>query len=102
MAGMGNSKTITLFEADVIPSLLFNCKSWIGINDTHLNTLHSFQDAFISRLLHLPRAGTAKSLIRMDSGMLKMRWRIAERKLQFMNKLRTKDNNNIAKRTLNN
>ena len=98
MAGMGNSKAaITLFEAQVIPSLLFNCESWIGINDTHLNTLQAFQDAFISRLLHLPRAGTAKSLIRMDSGMLMMKWRIAERKLQFTNKLRTKDDNNIAK-----
>ena len=53
MAGMGNSKTgITLFEAQVIPSLLFNCESWIGINETHINTLRSFQDAIISRLLH--------------------------------------------------
>ena len=34
--------------------------------------------------------------------MLMMKWRIAERKLQFTNKLRTKDDNNIAKRTLNN
>ena len=77
---------------------------WIGINDTHLNTLQAFQDTFISRLLHVPivpRAGTEKSLIRMDSGMLMMKWRIAERKLQFTNKLRTKDDNNIVKRFLN-
>ena len=31
-----------------------------------------------------------------------MKWRIAERKLQFTNKLRTKDANNIAKGTLEN
>ena len=71
MAGMGNSKTgITLFEALVILSLLFNCESWIGINETHINTLQSFQDPFISRLLHLPMIGTAKSLLRMDGGMM--------------------------------
>ena len=99
MAGMGNRKAaITLFKAQVIPSLIFNCESWIGINNTHLNTIQAFQDAFISRLLHLPRAGTAKSLIRMDSGMIMMKWRIAERNLHFTNKLRTKDNNNIAKK----
>ena len=34
--------------------------------------------------------------------MFMMKWRIAERILQFTNKLRTKDTNNIAKRTLDN
>ena len=37
----------------------------------------------------------------MDIGMLKMKWRIAERKLQFTNKLRTKDDNNVAKKLSN-
>ena len=31
-----------------------------------------------------------------------MKWRVGERKLQFKNKIRTKDNDNVTKRTLNN
>ena len=32
MGGLGNSTTaIKLFEAQIIPALLFNCESWIGI-----------------------------------------------------------------------
>ena len=31
-----------------------------------------------------------------------MKWRVAERKLQFMSKIHTKHNDNVAKRTLNN
>ena len=89
MAYMRNSKTaITLFEAQVIPSLLFNSESWIRISDAHLNTLQAFQDGFISRLLHY--------IIRMDSGMLLMKWIIAAKNLQFTNKIRTKDDDSQA------
>ena len=39
LVGMGNSKTaITLFEAQVVPAVLFNCESWIGLNKAHINT----------------------------------------------------------------
>ena len=31
-----------------------------------------------------------------------MKCRVAERKLQFLNQIRTKDNENVAKRTINN
>ena len=31
-----------------------------------------------------------------------MKWRVAERKLQFTNKICTKNNDNVAKRTINN
>ena len=103
LAGMGNSKTaITLFEAQVVPAVLFNCESGIGLNKNHINALQSFQDAFICRLQHLPRMGMPKSLVRMDRGMMLMKYRVAERKLQFLNRIRTKDNENMAKRTINN
>ena len=36
MAGLRNSRiAFKLFEAIVIPALLNNCASWIGINKTH-------------------------------------------------------------------
>ena len=34
MASLGNARTpFKLFEAEVIPALLFNAESWIGFND---------------------------------------------------------------------
>ena len=44
---------IKLFEAQVIPALLFNCKSWIGITELQINELQGFQDKFIRKLMHL-------------------------------------------------
>ena len=87
MPGLGHSKTgINLFEATA--NALMNYKA--------------FQDKFIRRLLNMPRVGTPRSIIQIDSGMLLMKWRIAARKLQATNKIMTKDDDNINKRTLRN
>ena len=45
---------IRLFETHVIPALLFNSKSWIGLNNTHLTHLQNFQDKFLRKLMALP------------------------------------------------
>ena len=45
---------IKLFEAQVIPALLFNCESWIGITETQINDLQGFQDKFVRKRMHLP------------------------------------------------
>ena len=54
------------------------------------------------RLLDLPKMGTPKCPVRMGSGMMLMKYRVAERKLQFLNRLRTKDREDVARRTINN
>ena len=52
IGGTGNSLTaLKLFEAQIIPALLHNCESWIGINQTH----QKFQDKYIRKLLWLPQ-----------------------------------------------
>ena len=44
MNGNGNSMAaLKLYEAQVIPALLFNSESWIGITDTHNLDLQNFQ-----------------------------------------------------------
>jgi len=43
-----------LFEAQVIPALLFNSESWIGLTNTHISDLQNFQDKFVRKLLRLP------------------------------------------------
>ena len=55
MGGIGNSLAATkLFEAQVIPALLHNCESWIGLNETQIFDLQDSQDKFMRKLLRLP------------------------------------------------
>ena len=52
MGGTGNSLAARrLFEAQIIPSLLHKCESWIGLIQTQLSYLQVFQDKFIRKLL---------------------------------------------------
>ena len=100
MGADGSSRTaIKLFEAQVIPALLFNCESWIGITEGQINDLQNFQDKFLRKLMHLP-ISTPKAILHWDSGMEMMRWRIARQKLLFLRKIMLKDNDNICKRAI--
>ena len=100
MGGTGNSvAAIRLFEAQIIPSLLNNCESWIGLNQTHLSDLQDFQDKFIRKLLWLP-ISTPKAILHWDTDMKLMKWRIAERKLKFASKIMIRENSNITKRVM--
>ncbi len=100
MGGTGNSvAAIRLFEAQIIPSLLNNCESWIGLNQTHLSDLQDFQDKFIRKLLWLP-ISTPKAILHWDTDMKLMKWRIAERKLKFASKIMKRENSNITKRVM--
>ena len=96
----GSSRAaIKLFEAQVIPALLFNCESWIGITETQINDLQGFQDKFVRKLMHLP-ISTPKAILHWDSGREMMKWRIAKRKLLFLKKVMAKENSNLCKRSI--
>ena len=100
MNGNGNPlDSFKLYEAQVIPALLFNSESWIGLTDTHISDLPNFQDKFVRKLLRLPPS-TPKAIIHWDSRLKLMKWRIAERKLLFLRKIMLKDDSNITRRAL--
>ena len=44
---------IKLYEATVVPALLFNSESWIGITEAPINELQGIQDKFLRKLMHL-------------------------------------------------
>ena len=90
---------IKLFEAQVVPALLFNSESWIGITEAQKNDLQGFQDKFLRKLMHLP-ISTPKAILHWDSGMELMKWRIAKQKLLFLRKLMDKEDSNICKRAI--
>ena len=100
MGGTGNSlAALKFFEAQIIPALLHNCESWIGSNQIHLSDLQDFQDKLIRKLLRLPQS-TIKAILHWDVDMKLMKWRIPERKLNFVNKIMGRENINITKRVL--
>ena len=102
MNGNDNSLAVfKLYEAQVIPALLFNSESWIGLTDTHISDLHNFQDKFVRKLLRLPPS-TPKAILHWDSGLKLMKWRIAEKKLLFFRKIMLKEDSNITRRALMN
>ena len=97
MASLGESRSaFKMFEAMVIPALLFNAETWIGFNEKHEKLLQDFQDNFVRRVLQVP-ASTPKAILQYDSGMITMKWRVAEKKILFVNKLMMKGNQNLAR-----
>jgi len=89
MGGLGNSTTpFKLFEATIIPALLHNCESWIGFNASHAKLLQKFQDDFIRKVMRLAES-TPKAIMR-----------VAYKKLVFVQKIMCKDENNIAKKVM--
>ena len=86
---------IKLFEAQIVPALLFNSESCIGITEVQINVLQGFQEKFVRKLMHLP-ISTPKGLLLWDCGMQMMKWRIAKRKLLFLRKMMFKENRAIV------
>ena len=98
--GLGNSSIVLKeFEARVIPLLLNNCETWIGITDKQVEELQKFQEKFLISAFRLADT-TTKALINWDTGMKPMRWRIAEKKLQFLRKLMEKEYSCLAKQVI--
>ena len=100
MGVTGNSlPAFRLYESTIIPTLIHNCESWIGLTQKHLDDLQSFQNKFIRDVLRLP-VSTPKAILQYDVGLMPMKWRIAKRKLLFVNKILSKDHNNLCKQVL--
>ena len=75
---------IQLWETAYIPSLLNNCETWVEISDDTVNKLEELQNKFFRSLLNVPRTTPKPALIWEIKG-LKMKWRIIQKKLIFMN-----------------
>ena len=70
MDSLGNSLApFKLFEATVVESLLTNCPSWIGLNNSHINMLQNFQDSFVTKVLKLAD-NVPKSFVTWDIGLI--------------------------------
>ena len=66
---------------------------------TKITLITEFQDKFIRKLLWLPQT-TPKAILHWDVDLKLVKWRIAERKLNFVSKIMLRENSNIAKSVL--
>ena len=55
----------------ITTKLLNNADSWFGLNDSHIN--HYKHDDFIMKVFQVAARGTPKSMLWLDSQMLKMK-----------------------------
>ena len=59
MYGMHNSMCArTLYESEVVTSLLNNSASWISLTDEIVDKLQDFQNKFMLRFFEAPKQGT--------------------------------------------
>ena len=88
-----------LYEAQIMPTLLYNCESWISIDDCHVKLLQDFQERFIRRILRLLNS-VPKVMLEYDTGVPSIKWRIAQRKLVFVSRIMAKSADNITRKVL--
>ena len=97
-----SAPAIRLYEAQIIPALLNNCESWIGIKDKHIEELQKFQDEFLRKVLRV-HVSTTKAILHWDTGLAPMKWRILQKKLLFIRKvIHVKDHTSIVKQVIYN
>ena len=49
---------IRLFEAQIVPALLFNSESWVDLSQAYLSDLQNVQDKFLRKLMRMPPTTT--------------------------------------------
>ena len=102
MYGLQNSQCArTLYESEIVTSLLNNSASWIGLNDEIITILQNFQNKFMLRFFEAPARGTPTGIVELDSNMLLMKNRVIQSKLTYVGKIMTNAlGPNMGKRAL--
>ena len=73
---------LTLWEAAILPSLLYNSECWVEISKSTLQQLESLQLQFYRVLLSVG-TGCPIPALYWDTGALLMKYRILKRKLSY-------------------
>ena len=93
---VGGAKAgIDLWESSHIPSLLNNCQTWLDIDEETIEKLEELQTKFYRILLSVPRT-TPKPALIWEMGGIKMKWRIIQQKLIFLNHILHLDSQSLA------
>ena len=76
-----------LWDLAVVPSLINNCSTWIGITSELVDRLEGVQEKFIRLILEVP-VSTPKVALRAETGLKSMKHRIWYEKLNLVQAIR--------------
>ena len=72
-----------MWETCAIPSLIYNCSTWVGIGKEEMKALNNLQDYFL-RMLWGTGPGAPKVALRADTGTRGMESRIWGEKIMLI------------------
>ena len=90
---------LVLWESCAIPSLLFNCSTWVGVGKEELRILEGLQDFFL-RMLWAAGQGAPKVALRADTATRGMKSRIDREKVMLIYHISHLGENDLAKEML--
>ena len=92
----GSMSAFDLWEAAVLPALLYNSETWVEITQNTVDNLEKLQHYFVRLLLQVPES-TPKPALLSETGLLSMKYRIWTRKLTFVNTIKNMPKGTLAK-----
>ena len=91
---------VGMFRAVIIPTLLYSAECWFGITKGMLNNIEKVYKKMIYSLLDIPTK-TKYFAVMSELGLKQARHIIAAQKLNFVNNIAKRDNDNVTVRVLN-
>ena len=76
-----------LWNMAVVPSLMNNCSTWIGISSKLVESLESTQERYVRLMLEVP-VSTPKIALRAETGLMSMKHRIWNEKVNLVMSLK--------------
>ena len=96
-AAGGLDTALLLWEACVIPSLLYGAGTWVAISAATIKSLNNLQRWFLRLVLQVPQ-GTPTAALTWETGVLEMGLRVKIEKLLLVLHIRSLDEDSFAKK----
>ena len=90
---------LEILEIAYIPALMSNAQTWIEIDKETVNKLEDLQYNFLRILLATP-SSTPRAALAWDCGVLKMKFRIMQMKLNFLHYILMRNEESLAHQIL--
>ena len=90
---------VQLFESGIVPKLLANAGTWVGITATTIKKLDAIQNLFVQVVLRLP-SSTVLPSYRAETAMVGFKWRVYLEKLRLMEAIKRQEDEVLAKEVL--
>ena len=90
---------IQLYESGIVPKLLANAGTWVGITATTIKKLDAIQNLFVQVVLRLP-SSTVLPAYRAETALVGFRWRVYLEKLRLMDAIKRQEEEVLAREVL--